>query len=606
MGAGAYLQILNGTPYTFTNTDPTNTGYQMNKWDPGASISPGTTDFSYFEFKETIGVTESDTQVTSTYTVGDTGYSFSIRAEDDPPRLLARVDGFSTPTMPEGEWLTLGFVHNGSNPFVLIGTINNMLSSFSQPDWMHQNLATLGTLPLKQICMPGSHDAGMGVLNPVGLTQEGSAGLAGGIIQTQPTTIYQQLVNGSRYLDVRPVMAAEGDFRAGHFSSNSTIGEVGCYGQSMIDIVSDINKFTQQYAELIILDLSHGYDSTNDYVDLSVGQWSTLFTQLTQNLSNLALINADYTTGLVFNNTLSSFIGNGTASVLVCLDVGGILPDPSFQGKGIFSQANLLTYNVYSDTTDVDTMNQDQLSKLENYQKNTSGQVIDQLHLVSWTLTPSSLTGPSIQDLAGTASVPLFQNLLWACTQSAFPNVILVDWFENTNTTALAMAINKKVYGNVISANSPAHTQQYISALTVQASNDSSFFPPGTCVDESGDLGSPDCNNSFGGEYTYVVKSFTTDPSQAITGLSIEITGDSNPALGGDMAKGAGGDFRYVVTSQDLNLPTRISEVQLWRSPNDSVTLADAINAGWDGISTDINHGRSGAYLYLVWKDVQV
>ncbi|KAK1714470.1 uncharacterized protein CLUP02_15776 [Colletotrichum lupini] len=604
MGAGAYLQILNGTPYTFTNTAPGHDGYQMNKWDPGASISPGTTDFSYFEFKETIGVKESDTQVTSTYTVGDTGYSFSIRANDDPPRLLARIDGFSTPTMPEGEWLILGFVHNGSNPFVLIGTINNMLSSFSQPDWMHQNLATLGTLPLKQICMPGSHDAGMGVLNPDGLTQEGSAAVAGGIIQTQPTTIYQQLVNGSRYLDVRPVMAAEGDFRAGHFSSNSTIGEVGCYGQSMSDIVSDINKFTQQYAELIILDLSHGYDSTNDYADLSVGQWSTLFTQLTQDLSNLALINADYTTGLVFNNTLSSFIGNGTASVLVCLDVDNILPDSSFQGKGIFSQANLLTYNVYSDTTDVNKMNQDQLSKLENYQKDTTGQVIDQLHLVSWTLTPSSLTDPTIQELAGKASIPLSQNLLWACTQSAFPNVILVDWVENTNTTALAMAINKKVYGNV-SPNPPAPTQRYVSALTVQASNDSSFFPPGTCVDESGDLGSPDCNNSFGGEYTYVVKSFTTDPSQAVTGLSIEITGDSDPALGGDLAKGAGGDFRYVVTSQDLKLPTRISEVQLWRSPNDSVSLADAINAGWDGISTDINHGRSGAYLYLVWKDVQ-
>ncbi|KAJ3546137.1 hypothetical protein NM208_g2154 [Fusarium decemcellulare] len=404
--------------------------------------------------------------------------------------------------------------------------------------------------------MPGSHDAGMGVLNPANGAQESDALLGRGILQTQPTTIYKQLVNGSRYIDVRPVMVGAGEFSAGHFSS-STIGEVGCNGQSMSDIVSDINKFTQEYAELIILNLSHGYDSTNGYADLSVEQWSTLFTQLTQNLSNRSSIKADYKTGVVFNNTLHSFIGNGTACVLVCLDEGGILPDPSFQGKGIFSQANLLTYNVYSDTLDVDTMNQDQLSKLENYQKNSSGKVIDQLHL----------------SLAGTANLPLFKNLLGACTQSAFPNVILVDWFENTNTTALAMAINNKVYGNAISANFPSPAQQYVSSLTVQASNASDFFPSGTCVD-----------------------AFTTDPSQAITGLSIEITDDSNPALG-DMANGTGGDFRYVVTSQDLTLPTRISEVQLWRSPNDPVTLADAV--GWDGISLSVTHVEG------YWKQVE-
>ncbi|KAK1522504.1 uncharacterized protein CCOS01_10216 [Colletotrichum costaricense] len=168
------------------------------------------------------------------------------------------------------------------------------------------------------------------------------------------------------------------------------------------------------------------------------------------------------------------------------------------------------------------------------------------------------------------------------------------------------MGTNNNVHGNAIPANSPPPPQKYISALRIEASDDSDFFPTGTCVDNSGDLGSPDCNNSFGGKYTYVVKSFTADPSRAITGLRIEITGDDEPAFGGDMAQGAGGDYRYVVTSRDLNLPTRISEVQLWRSPNDSVSLGDARAAGWDGISTDINHKRSGAYLYLVWNNVRV
>jgi len=306
------------------------------------------------------------TQATVTYSIGETSYSFSIRVTDGPANLEARIDGFSTSTMNEVEWTELYFLVEQGNPFVVTGTIGNMSAGFAQPDWMHQNLATLGGLLLKQICMPGSHDAGMGVLNPDGASQNISSSPGGGIIQTQPTTVYEQLVKGSRYLDVRPVMAGEGDFRAGHFISNPILGQVGCYGQGMNDIVSDINRFTQQYAELVILDLSHGYDATNKFVNLSVDQWSTLFTQLTKSLVHLSLLHADYQKDVVFNNTLNSFIGNAKASVLVCLDVKGILPDPLFRGKGIFSQANLLTYNNYSDTTGVDTMDKGQTRDLHN------------------------------------------------------------------------------------------------------------------------------------------------------------------------------------------------------------------------------------------------
>jgi hypothetical protein len=146
----------------------------------------------------------------------------------------------------------------------------------------------------------------------------------------------------------------------------------------------------------------------------------------------------------------------------------------------------------------------------------------------------------------------------------------------------------------------------YISALTVQASDDSDFFPPGTCVDASPAQGSPDCNNGHGGDYTYVVKSYTSDPSEAITGLFIDITGNCDHPELGDMANRTGGAYRYVITLRDLNLPTKIGDVQLWRSQDDSVSLSDVAAYGWDGISTDINHRRSGAYLYLVWKNVQV
>ncbi|KAF4499934.1 hypothetical protein FAGAP_3935 [Fusarium agapanthi] len=146
---------------------------------------------------------------------------------------------------------------------------------------------------------------------------------------------------------------------------------------------------------------------------------------------------------------------------------------------------------------------------------------------------------------------------------------------------------------------------QYVLALRVEGS-DSKSFPPGACVDASPDMGSPDCNDGQDGDYTYVVKSFTPDLLQAITGLIVVITGICDHPELGDIAKGAGVDYRYVITSQALNLPTRIGDVQFWRSQNDSVSLSDVAAFGWDGISSDIKHRRSGAYLYLVWKNVPV
>ncbi|KAJ4123146.1 hypothetical protein NW768_009674 [Fusarium equiseti] len=102
------LQIVNGTPYTFTNTNPDNPGYQMTSWNPAASIAPGTSDSSYVEYKEGWFLKPQDTQATVTYNIGDTGYSFSIRATDDPANLQVRIDGFSTSTMKAHSRLVCG------------------------------------------------------------------------------------------------------------------------------------------------------------------------------------------------------------------------------------------------------------------------------------------------------------------------------------------------------------------------------------------------------------------------------------------------------------------------------------------------------------------
>lgn len=66
-----------------------------------------------------------------------------------------------------------------------------------------------------------------------------------------------------------------------------------------------------------------------------------------------------------------------------------------------------------------------------------------------------------------------------------------------------------------------------------------------------------------------------------------------------DLAKGAGGSFRYLRAVQDENNADKITELKLHRSAASPVKdFGD-----WDGHTGDINQGRALSYLYFMWKN---
>ncbi|KAF5024857.1 hypothetical protein F66182_3096 [Fusarium sp. NRRL 66182] len=85
-------------------------------------------------------------------------------------------------------------------------------------------------------------------------------------------------------------------------------------------------------------------------------------------------------------------------------------------------------------------------------------------------------------------------------------------------------------------------------------------------------------------------------PGQLVNNLWIDVTGSDDSRS--DLAKGAGGDYRYIGSSKDTNATQFITDVGLWRSGDGQ----DSPPAGWHGKSIDINSGRGGDYLYLVWR----
>ncbi|KAK6338455.1 hypothetical protein TWF730_002515 [Orbilia blumenaviensis] len=121
-----------------------------------------------------------------------------------------------------------------------------------------------------------------------------------------------------------------------------------------------------------------------------------------------------------------------------------------------------------------------------------------------------------------------------------------------------------------------------------------------------------DINSGFGGEFVFLKairveriyerlqpgqqNSLNSDPRRRLQYIGIERFGNGDPGKV-DLAKGAGGDFRFLTFKHSLSGPG-IYDVALWRSGGrQSLPPAD-----WTGMSSDINEGRGGTYLYIVWK----
>jgi hypothetical protein len=320
MGMGGYLALINATPYEWNLHDISS--YQMNGWNSAfpASIQPTAAILIYVEFDEDPSAT-----AIATYLFG--GGVLEVRAsgrygdsDDFKPHL--EIDSYFD-TNPDGTFLDLGWNHgyptdffgtplnpsgNGCVTFILsMDPAGNLHSSADEnwSTWMQANLATLGGRTLRQLCIPATHDSGMSQIGSC--TFDANAN----VTQTQTQGILGQLQRGARYFDIRPVIS-DGIFVTGHYGYVPALGSTqGCNGQSIADVISDINSFTSVGAELIILNL--GGDMNTDvgepnYRSLDQGEWNSL-------IQELQGINALYL-GPARNSIVSIIWESGTVTVL--------------------------------------------------------------------------------------------------------------------------------------------------------------------------------------------------------------------------------------------------------------------------------------------------
>ena len=155
----------------------------------------------------------------------------------------------------------------------------------------------------------------------------------------------------------------------------------------------------------------------------------------------------------------------------------------------------------------------------------------------------------------------------------------------------------------------PVNSIRFLSNLTLNGYKgrvkDSYFLPvkigangtPARVPERDGDI-----NKGFGGQFTYIRRHFTDNPHDAFDNVAVSIT-SSYPSWArqrgeSDMAAGAGGKYRCLDVWHRRNFRDKVVEAVLWEGP-----LYEVPN-GWTGMTGDINAGRHGRYLYVVWKSL--
>jgi hypothetical protein len=432
MGQGGTVMLLNGTKYDWILISQQS--QSMNSWSFPSLLRRNGSAPQYTEFQ--VGGTQSGS--VSYALNGTSGASFAVQATNEPDfNISVAFTNLAAPGQPAGSVLNLGWNHDGYIIFFLYGEEGNFGFSTLPVDWMHDLLPLLGARTLRELCIGGSHDSGMSTI-----TDGTFFGNACNTI-TQTLGILGQLNAGARFFDIRPTLSGT-TYSTGHYSgTGSILNFQGCSGQVMSSIIADVNAFTATNQELIVLYLSHDMVTSAGYVPFTQDQYSGMLQQMLgiNDLFPLQNPNIDLTT-----QTLSSFIGNGRAAVIVVVDAQGIaLGD--FATKGFYQPGTSFQVdNRFTGTPDLATMQSNQYSNLQTARTTPDSPYF----LLSWTLTQTSAMATrcaapgatSILNLADEANPVLTQTLMAHCTPQSFPNVLYTDDVATSSLPQNAAAVN--------------------------------------------------------------------------------------------------------------------------------------------------------------------
>jgi hypothetical protein len=304
-------------------------------------------------------------------------------------------------------------------------------------NWMGDLPDAIRSKTLRDIVIPGSHDAGMYCNVPEGA-------------KTQDQTIYEQLQGGIRYFDIR-VMSGDPQ-KIYHGSS-------GAYVCDSVDtVMGDVKRFMQEgHKELVILKLSHFLN----FGDCKVtGEYHRLRASITDRLDPWLYKGSDDPA----NVRLNTLIDDGGKVVVVvdgdwatpkCNEQAGFYvyaDSSSFQSQAGLCRLNnenppsqapyadFTVFDCYSNTSDYPYMTSNQLNYFNRFNGKTAYDPNAQcdLFLLSWTLTTVTYYTEADRNLANE------MNSVDRNSHGFIPNILYVDYAERARVTDTAIKMTER------------------------------------------------------------------------------------------------------------------------------------------------------------------
>lgn len=249
--------------------------------------------------------------------------------------------------------------------------------------------------------------------------------------------IYDQLNCGVRFLDLKPLIKDGVYFGNGDVLTGRDDEEKVACGQKIHSIVEDINAFSQNNKEVIVIKLSDAINADEGARLFTNEEWQSLYAQLHE-LKHL------YCEENPFTATMKQFLGDNHSSIVLLSDQ--VKPEVAFVHSlprdGSYCEQPSLTSNM-------ENMKDDQLSKLQTYKTASPSTFF----VFSWLLNDTAhCEDLNVTEKIGTASLQRVSEALLLldttlsnqCIQSStcHPNVISIN-LADTASTQFVINLNK-------------------------------------------------------------------------------------------------------------------------------------------------------------------
>ncbi|KAL3477483.1 PLC-like phosphodiesterase [Aspergillus californicus] len=308
--------------------------------------------------------------------------------------------------------------------------------SHARGNWMKQMYNVIKDRPLQHIIMPGTHDSGMSTISGqiVSIGNEANT-------QTQALNIYDQLRVGARWFDLRIISVHQSNtadyaFWVAHVNDENADVPVGNTGESLNDIINEINRFTTENPGEIVffnvrylvglrrMPLGGPIRWTSDIVN-------NFFTQL-KRINNRC---GNLDTGVQFQRQKASYFmdrNDGAGCVIFLLNGGNLqggVPRASVP-DGLYPASQMAINDNWSNKATTQPVAENQISVWSAIPR-TQPFAKDQFLISQWLVSADAVTTTALT-IQNIAIIPTNPALYWAgvnaLSPTKWPNVLLVDY----------------------------------------------------------------------------------------------------------------------------------------------------------------------------------